>query len=254
MVVHEERRQVCSQVERKRDPAPCELFPVERHQLFEDAIHLLGSKDRAGGPGKTQVLFDQPVESRPIGLDGRDQRHARLGPHLVLEQLQIQADGPERVVDLVGDLGGHPPDGGQAFGLDRLRLGMLEVLVRLVALLVQLLAGGAIPAIPLGEEPQGDAKEAEAGDPGRKMPEVDRLGIAREGGRCVQTPRDNSRAKADGKAEEIGAHGDDQIEEEVKMAVETPGEPDQEEDEEQVAGEHRQQDAPQPPGQWMAAP
>ena len=45
---------------------------------------------------------------------------------LLLEQLDVEADGRERVPDLVGDVRRHLADGGEALGLHQLRAGALD--------------------------------------------------------------------------------------------------------------------------------
>ncbi|MCK7527688.1 MAG: hypothetical protein MZV64_63800 [Ignavibacteriales bacterium] len=90
-----------------RPPLQAELLdPGEVEQFLDEALDLVDALERQ-------------VE---VGLD-------RLREGLLLgDLLDVQLDRGQGIADLVGDRGGHAPDGGQLLVLDELPIGLLRLL------------------------------------------------------------------------------------------------------------------------------
>ena len=81
---------------------------------------MLRGQLRAWAAGNAKVLLRDTREPVDLSFDCQDKRKGLLLANvlnLFLEQLDIEADGRQRVSNLVGDVGSHLSDGGEALRL-----------------------------------------------------------------------------------------------------------------------------------------
>ena len=96
--------------------------------LDEEFIQFHGTQLRFRQPGELQIILQDILDALDFIAYFR-RRAGALSPgglpaspgsaaDFLLEQVQVQGDGAERIADLMGDLGGHRADHGEPFRLD----------------------------------------------------------------------------------------------------------------------------------------
>ena len=185
-----------SDVDRHLDAGLRQLAARHIHDRRHDRADVLALQLRTRQPGEAQVGLGDL--GQPIDL-ADDRRHQPLRliasfGDLIPQQLGVEADRGQRVADLVGDVRGHPPDGGQLLRSDQAPLALLDRLghrVELAREIADLVVRGDARALGIvsaaelprvgtqhRQRPQGAQREQEsrAGDrePGRSQPQRNR--------------------------------------------------------------------------------